>query len=271
MARRPDPVGLDAHAADLLALYERADRQLTVMLMDARDRGLDWTTQHREQQQATVQTIIARLRQQSPELATRAAQTAYTHGALATDAALGNTGAAFGGVHQQAVDVLIRSLNGRLDDAIQTVGRNADDVFRTSALKQLALREATGETSAAAARNLADDLVHQGITSFTDSRGARWTLRNYTRMVARTTVREAVTVSTANRMIETGNDLVTISEHGDDDELCSPYEGNTYSLTGTTPGYDVLDELPPFHPNCVHVITPASASFDAFAAELGIE
>jgi hypothetical protein len=87
-------------------------------------------------------------------------------------------------------------------------------------------------------------------------------------MVVRTTTREAATHGTINRLLERGDDLITISEHPDPAEVCVPYAGQTFSLSGQTDGYDVIDQLPPFHPNCRHVATPASENLDAFEAAL---
>jgi hypothetical protein len=93
-----------------------------------------------------------------------------------------------------------------------------------------------------------------------DGKARNYQLGKYAEMVIRTTSREAQSAATAQTMLKTGMDLVTISEHKDTDgpDVCNVYEGNTYSLTGSSDEYPVLDQWPPFHPNCRHVMTPAS-------------
>jgi hypothetical protein len=78
----------------------------------------------------------------------------------------------------------------------------------------------------------------------------------YADMVARTRVREAQSMAMKNSLLELGHDLVRVSDHDTETEICLEYEGLVFSLTGATAGYDELDQLPPFHPNCFHTLAP---------------
>ena len=82
----------------------------------------------------------------------------------------------------------------------------------------------------------------------------------YAELVARTKTREAVTRGSINRYIEAGQDLVIITNHGTDCEVCKFFEGKVFSISGTHPKYPPIDQLlnggPPFHPNCLHNIAP---------------
>lgn len=91
-----------------------------------------------------------------------------------------------------------------------------------------------------------------------DSLGRRWRPERYIRMYSRTRTREIQTRGIEHRMNDYDLDLVQISEHLDVDgqDICNDYEGNVYSLSGNHPRYPILDITPPFHPNCVHVMTP---------------
>ena len=86
-----------------------------------------------------------------------------------------------------------------------------------------------------------------------------YNLGAYARMVARTTLREAQTQATLDQCATYENDLVEISDHNTDCELCQQYEGNIYSLSGNDPEYPKLEEETPFHPNCQHSMLPTSA------------
>jgi hypothetical protein len=88
-------------------------------------------------------------------------------------------------------------------------------------------------------------------------------------MVARTTTREAMSAGMQGRMRETGQQLITISSHNTSTPLCQEYEGKTFALPDTVvEGYDTIDTLPPFHPNCLHVATPAEGNVERFLAAL---
>jgi hypothetical protein len=86
-----------------------------------------------------------------------------------------------------------------------------------------------------------------------------YNLGAYARMVARTTLREAQTQATLDLCATYENDLVEISDHNTDCELCEQYEGNIYSLSGNDSEYPKLEEETPFHPNCQHSILPTSS------------
>lgn len=91
-----------------------------------------------------------------------------------------------------------------------------------------------------------------------DKADRKWEPDRYVRMFARTRTRELQTQGIEDRMGDYGFDLVQISEHKDVDgmDICNDYEGNIYSLSGDHPDYPEIDARPPFHPNCVHVMTP---------------
>lgn len=76
---------------------------------------------------------------------------------------------------------------------------------------------------------------------------------SYAKMVARTSLREAQTAATIDLCQQYDNDLVIILGHGDDScTICPAYEGEIFSLSGRDSVYPLLDDYPPFHPNCVH-------------------
>lgn len=88
-------------------------------------------------------------------------------------------------------------------------------------------------------------------------KGRNYELGNYAELVAHTTSRAAHTAGLVNRALEYGYDIVSVTthKHGDADDVCAPYDGKSFSLTGRTKGYPVLDKFPPFHVRCVHVLT----------------
>jgi hypothetical protein len=211
---------------------------------------------------------------------------------------------AFGGVHQGAVNVLAGNLERSLARATATiresvdtvfaraaalegplpaggilgtgfVGRRRDDVWRRLALEELGAGQVTLETrrqiSANLVRRLQAEGVTDGLTGFVDRAGRRHRLDEYAEMVVRTTTREATSRATDNRMAEHGLDLVAISSHPHRADVCSPYDGQTFSRPGTIDDrYPELDFYPPFHPRCRHVAMPADVNFEDYERELGI-
>lgn len=207
----------------------------------------------------------------------------------------------FGGVHVRAAEAIAQNMTGALTEAIDRIdsniglvferadaleagippsgldgfpflGRREDDPYRSAALEQVGQGLVAMDTRREVTAQLAERLIREGttdaLTGFVDRAGRRWPLETYTKMVARTTTREAVSRGTVNRLAEAGQDLVEISSHAHKADECTPYDGQTFSLEGATPGYEVLDQLPPFHPNCLHVVTPAGADLEAWEQEL---
>lgn len=261
---------VDKRVNALGELYEAAELRLSALVSGAVNRGAKGTAAFYAAQLREVRSLLSELQDAAIPQATGLVGSAYVDGAKVADATLGLSGA-FSGVHQEAVDVLADNLVNRLNEAAVTVGRQVEDVFRRAALRETALGLLEGATRKNVSESLRQRFVEDGITGFTDRAGRRWKMKTYCEMVARTTTREAVSMGTANRLLEHGHDLVTISSHSHETDECTPYQGKTFSMTGATKGYPTLDRYPPFHPNCVHVLTPAAATFEAFEKAIGGE
>ena len=88
--------------------------------------------------------------------------------------------------------------------------------------------------------------------------GKEYDLIKYARMVARTRLRKIQSEAVKNECLEYDNDLYEVSDHGTECEVCQQIEGNVYSWSGKTPGYEQMPiEFPP-HPNCEHSLMPTS-------------
>ena len=86
--------------------------------------------------------------------------------------------------------------------------------------------------------------------------GRQYDPEYYAKMVARTKIREAQTAGTINASLEYGVDFVKVSSHSHDTDICTPFQGKIYSISGKSSKYPPLGETPPFHPNCLHVLLP---------------
>jgi hypothetical protein len=252
----------DRSVKALAKLYQQAEANLRITIKAAIDSNALGTAAYRERQLTLVRAYLSALQDRGVPMATSGIVQAYRDRALKVDADIGVSGG-FGGIHNDAAKVLADNLAGSLNDAAELVGRQVEDVFRSVGLKQTALGVLEGNTRLQVTKGIVDDLLHEGVTGFVDNAGRRWTLGNYAEMAARTTTREAASAGTANRMAELDLKLITISDHGTLTELCKEYEGKTFALPGeSVEGYETIDQLPPFHPNCEHTAGAAAENLD---------
>jgi hypothetical protein len=258
---------VDRQAAAVARLYSAAEERLRRLALEALASGNLGTARYRQVRLAAIQQELAALQAQAVPEATQVLASAYR---LGVDIGGGISGAFGTGIHADAVTILADNLVNRLNDAAEHVGRQVDDVFRQEGLRLSAMHLLEGSARREASKQLQESLAGKGIKSFTDRAGHEWGLSTYSEMVIRTTTREAVSVATRNRMLEGGNDLVQISSHVHESDMCDRYDGKVFSLTGATEGYKVLDRLPPLHPRCKHVLSPASANRDQLERDLGL-
>lgn len=197
----------------------------------------------------------------------------------------------FAVINTEAIKALTDEVSLNFANAITGISRNAN-VLIGSAIKQqlnyiVAEGRLTGETRRLISARLKERLQQEGIASLTDRAGKRWTLDNYTRMLARTKAVEARNQGLANRMLASGYDLVQVTRHGSKHKACRDLEGKILSLTGKTRagtellgGFEVWGSLDKavqhglFHPNCEHAInvfTPSlAAKTKVYDTERGI-
>lgn len=112
-----------------------------------------------------------------------------------------------------------------------------------------------GELAAKIMEYLSNRINDEG---FIEINGRFYNPRKYARMVARTEMGNAQSRATLDLCNQYENDLVQVSDHQTDCEICIVFEGNIYSISGHDPDYPVLEEEPEYHPNCKHRLLPTS-------------
>jgi len=116
-----------------------------------------------------------------------------------------------------------------------------------------------GKARIEVSRQIRERLLREGRPVFFDRKGRAWDLDRYSEMVARTTTREAMTQGTINRLREHGIQLAQVSAHHAAD-FCIYYENVIVSIGPEPhpvyPPISAIGGSPPFHPRCVHVLTP---------------
>lgn len=262
----------------LIALYRRTARRLRAQIAaDLKDKRIG-TAVYRARQVQAIDAELRKLGQRTRTMPVDVVMRGYDRGAALVDVVAGRATIkqalqaryAFSGTHVRAPRILADNLARSLGEARVTLGRQAEDVYRSAALDEIAEGIIAGDTRRDVSRRLEERLIRQGVTGFVARNGAHWQLDTYVEMVTRTTTREAMTAGTEERMRETGQDLVTVSDHATETDICKEFEGGTYSLTGETEGYELLPARPPFHPRCLHYLTPAADNLERTMAALGL-
>jgi hypothetical protein len=104
-------------------------------------------------------------------------------------------------------------------------------------------------TSKDIAGKIREKLMGQlGGEDFIEINGRHYNIRDYAELVARTRMREAQTEAVKELARQFDNDLVQITTHDSPCSECAGYQGNIYSISGDTPGRELLPEGgPPWH------------------------
>jgi hypothetical protein len=264
----------------------------------------DASVAYRARQLAQARAILDELERAGAAGAGHVTRRAYTAGLVAVGRTLSDATAVagqFGGIHQRAAAILAGNLERSLTRAAATardnletvfdraaeldgplplaggptrrfIGRRVDDPWRRVSLEELGAGMVSLDTRKQISRGLIRRLLDEGIadalTGFIDAGGRRWSLDTYAEMVVRTTTREATSRATVNRLGEHGLNLIAISSHPHQADVCTPYDGRTFSTFEPDDRYPVIDRLPPFHPRCRHVVGPADTNLDDYEAEL---
>ena len=188
-------------------------------------------------------------------------------------------------LHDDLVVLLIRANNSIPDvvDRYLAASAMAARAVRAARVQEFNFGQAEKELGALAAQAEAQeksrgwlsrrvrDFLHDliGNDELIEINGRMYRMGKYAELVARTTMRESQTAATLDLCRQYENDLVYVSDHNTDCDICAEFEGNTYSISGTSPDYPVLLEEPPFHPNCKHVLLATSEAAIEVQKEYG--
>lgn len=264
-------------AQALVDLYTAADESVRAALVAALENGAVGTAAYRARRLTAIQQALSDLQDKAIPLSTELVTTAYIGAAREAAKEVRGSVADFGtGFHKDAIELLADNVASGLNGAAETVGRRVADLFREVGLRAASqglaeaatLREASSFLANALRNPATVGLPQKGVTAFVDAAGRTWSLERYSEMVIRTTTREAVVQARINTFLENGNDLVVVDASGDACDICAPFAGNTYSLTGSTDGYDTLDNDPPWHPNCMCDLRAETSTLEAEMAAL---
>jgi len=88
----------------------------------------------------------------------------------------------------------------------------------------------------------------------------RYKPNTYAELVARTKFMEAHSQAALMTASNYKTDLVQISTHNTNCEQCMDYEGKVFSVSGEDKRFPILNNIPPYHPRCLHLMYPTFVS-----------
>jgi len=174
----------------------------------------------------------------------------------------------FAHFHVEAIDAIAKETYASIADGMLGITRTAEQLIaqgqRQAILEGIGKGIVTGDTRKEVSKDIISKLKASGITALRDKGGREWDLIRYAEMLARTKLTQAHNTGVANRLAETGYDLVIVSNHYGTCSRCAPHEGQVYSVKGSSRIYGSLDQAISdglFHPNCRHQISPYHSAY----------
>lgn len=261
-----------ARSQALINIYKEKAKRIKLLLN--KTVRTDFQRWRLEQTLAQIKAEIAFLDKAAREWAPQAAEKAYERGSVFASTTAGKflpdlVQTDLGGVlHRSAVAALGDQIAVDLITANASMANNATRLIRVT--QQTLLEDsrvsqvvaeglAGGETRRSISKVLKQEFQAQLEDGQLITAGGRnFTPEYYAELVARTRTREASTQGIINTQADYGLDLVQVSTHVSDVDVCTPYAGRVFSLSGNHPDFPMLDRKPPFHPNCKHVLMPVS-------------
>lgn len=174
---------------------------------------------------------------------------------------------------QGAIEALASALVRDVGAVAVNVLRQGLDAYRSAVAGGTARMLAGGQTRREATQAAWAALVDRGVFGFTDRSGRRWRLSSYAEMAMRTASARAAVTGQSDRLATLDIDLVYISDHVQECELCRPWEGRILHRVDGPAGplrvehaleddvwltVDVAGSVPEararglWHPNCAH-------------------
>ena len=260
----------DEQATRLIALYKRAEKEISTKLLQAVMKAgtkKALSVRRLEQELKAVYKMLDELKKAGESVSVEMVTAAFSGGIRVARKQLEAAGviekgtivAEMGGVHEKAMKVYSSMIGERLADVVTTAGRTTADIYRQLELDSILTGTVSGyETINSKIREMEKTGEAQGLVAFVDRSGREWNMSTYVEMLARTTVMKIHNEAVKNEFIAHGEDLVIISYHLPTCEMCKPWNGKIVSLTGATKDYPTMTEAEAdglFHPNCRHAFS----------------
>jgi hypothetical protein len=161
-------------------------------------------------------------------------------------------------VNAVAINQIVGETNQLINSMNFQILRKSQDMYRDIVGRTSAIVISGVETKRQAVQRTLNEFANKGISGFVDKAGRNWEMSAYADMAVRTAIGRASMAGHEQRIKQLGEDLVIVSNHPLECPICRPYEGQIYSLSGTSTKYQPLSVAKAgglFHPSCGHVAT----------------
>lgn len=249
----------------VVAIYEKADEML-----QARMESELKTKLTKARVNATISYMENVTRQaivQTKPAIDEGVQSSYVLGALQVDVSLDKedtiTFEKLSPAQREQVAALSEEAYLNFAKTLTVVSNSARQTLNEALRRQIRERVTTGILLGDSVESIAKDLREEiftpsGITAFVKKNGARLSLRDYSRTVTRSMIIKSANEGTAARMGALKLTVFQISTHagGAEDAACADHQGVLYDWTGKQYPKPQAEDIPPYHPNCRHIIQP---------------
>lgn len=174
-------------------------------------------------------------------------------------------------IHRKALNALVDNGYSQLDNVISSADmftrQVLDEATKGAILEEVAKKRITGESEDKLSTKIEKLIKDRGINRVTTRSGRSYGAKQYGEMLSRTLLTNAQVDGTVNQMAMDGHDLVIVSDHFGESDLCRPWENEILSINGMYPQYARLETAKSaglFRPNCRHVADPY---YEEFAKE----
>lgn len=161
-------------------------------------------------------------------------------------------------IHRKALDSLIDNGYAQLDNVISSADmftrQVLDEATKGAILEEVAKKRITGESEDKLSAKVEKLIKDRGINRVTTRSGRSYGAKQYGEMLSRTLLTNAQVDGTINQMAMDGHDLIIVSDHFGESDLCRPWENEILSVNGMYPQYTRLDTAKGaglFRPNCL--------------------
>jgi hypothetical protein len=294
---------IEAQQRRLVRLYQDAYQEVVRRL--ARQKLYGMSTEHSDALLRDIERTLIRLDEDAADWLKDTFPDVYRDSSdqtlvdLSRRYHMGGLSGSFAQVHNDAVRRLMEDTFKDIAAATQNVRNELKRAIRDAAKGIFRLGEVTGETRVQMTKRLVGELARKGFTAeydargryirlaeysdklsyerfaelmmenhwvgFVDAAGRRWDLLNYSEMLTRTKIREAVSRGTEDRLTANGLDLVQIVGPTLVVDWCGEYRGKVFSISGESDEFPPLASTPnggtPFHPRCKDNEAPVVAKF----------
>ncbi len=263
----------------LIKIYKRTaddmDKTMKKAAKNARTPAQEFRArQYKAQAQKSVEALEKAHSKQSPKLV----ESYYKHGLNVTDYALKEQGVELrpdrglgDSIHKEGLEVMVEEMtrNGvkagkSMEERFERFLKHSQQVhveeqkIQEKVAQGISEGQARKEVSSRIQKVFKRELQEGARIEVIDKNGDKRRYRpdKYSEMLARTQTREAMSEGSQRQCKQYGVEYMQVSVHSGACELCQEFQGRVYTITGDDDRFPKLDERPPFHPNCAHVLVP---------------